>query len=65
VTGDPTPMDVLRDADDLLRRLSDWDMLNGYLDQKGVRVWPTADAPYWQNAIAKMRIKIDEAVRDA
>jgi hypothetical protein len=42
---------ALREADDLLRRLSEWDMLSTYSDGKPV----TADGPYWKAEIARTR----------
>ena len=42
---------TLRETDDLLRRLAEWDMLSTSL--QGVPA--TADAPYWQREIAAAR----------
>ncbi len=58
----PTREEALREADDLLRRLSEWDMLYVKRDEYGVAVHVvTADAPYWQGEIARARARIAEA----
>lgn len=50
-----TREEALRAADDLLRRLSEWDMLTPYLNDKGEATWPTADAPFWSGEIERTR----------
>lgn len=47
----PSREEALRVADDLLRRLSEWDML--YVPKDGAPV--TSDAPYWQGEITGIR----------
>lgn len=42
---------ALREADDLLRRLSEWDMLS--MSHDGTPI--TSDGPFWQSEIAKAR----------
>ena len=64
ITGYPKPgcpgvaASVVLSADDLLRRLAEWDVL--FVGSDGQR--ETADAPYWQQEIAKVRQQIAEAV---
>lgn len=54
-TTPPTREEALRAADELLRRLAEWDMLTPYFNDKGEATWPTADAPYWQGEIRRTR----------
>lgn len=46
---------ALAAADDLLRRLSEWDMLYVAPDGKPI----TADGPYWQAEISRTRTALD------
>jgi hypothetical protein len=52
--------DPLRAADDLLRRLGEWDML--YVSPEGKPV--TSDGPYWQLEIQRVRAQIAPALAD-
>lgn len=51
--------DTLAAPDDLLRRLSEWDML--WLPKDGPS--PTADALYWRREIDRVRTLLAEAAR--